>query len=168
MPACYFNNDSENVYGCEYKLIDGHIEVEVDDYDIMDEVEAVNGMKVYGSNTEFALRDIMIIDYHAKKNYQVKLFFQNYFLYKRSILEKAGYFTKLIIWRDFLAKAIVRIISFGFVFPFSIPVYNRISAFYMTCVYTQIWYSINVPHCNKTYFFHHITPHNADTDHYDV
>lgn len=72
MPACYFNNDSENVYGCEYKLIDGHIEVEVDDYDIMDEVEAVNGMKVYGSNTEFALRDIMIIDYHAKKNYQVK------------------------------------------------------------------------------------------------
>ena len=72
MPACYFNSDFESVYSCEYKLIDGHIEIEVDGYDIMDEVESINGMKVYGSNTEFAVRDIMIIDYHAKKNYQAK------------------------------------------------------------------------------------------------
>lgn len=72
MSACYFDNEFENVYNCEYKLIDGHIEIEVDDYDIMDEVEAVNGIKSFGSDTEFKRRDITIVDYATKKKYQAK------------------------------------------------------------------------------------------------
>lgn len=72
MPACYFDNETDKVYDCEYKLIDGHIEIEVDGYDIMDEVEAINGIKSFGSNTEFKRRDITIVDYVTKKNYQAK------------------------------------------------------------------------------------------------
>ena len=72
MPVCCFNNDFDNMHSCEYELKDGHIEIEVDGYDIMDEVEAVNGIKTLGGNTKFAKRDILIIDFNAKKNLQVK------------------------------------------------------------------------------------------------
>ena len=58
MPVCCFNNDFDNIHSCEYELKDGHIEIEVDGYDIMDEVEAVNGIKTLGGNTKFAKRDI--------------------------------------------------------------------------------------------------------------
>lgn len=71
MPACYFNSDSENVYSCEYKLVDGYIEIDVD-YEIMDEIKAVNGVKTYNGNTKFTDRDIVIVDYHNKTNYLAK------------------------------------------------------------------------------------------------
>lgn len=72
MPVCCFNMDFDKVYDCRYELKDGHIEIEVDDYDIMDEVEAVNGIKTLGGNTKFEKRDIFIVDFNAKKNLQVK------------------------------------------------------------------------------------------------
>lgn len=71
MSVCYFNSEYDKKYDCEYQINDGTIEVIVD-YDIMDEIEAVNGVKVYGIHTEFDIRDIFIIDYQAKKNFLVK------------------------------------------------------------------------------------------------
>lgn len=71
MPVCYFNSDFTKKYDCEYEIKDGTIEVIVD-YDVMDEVETVNGVKLFGGNTEFAERDIFIVDFRTKNNYLVK------------------------------------------------------------------------------------------------
>lgn len=71
MPICYFNTNYDDKLSCDYEIKDDGIEVSVG-YDIMDEIPFVNGMRVYGGNTEFEKRDILIIDYHSKRNILVK------------------------------------------------------------------------------------------------
>lgn len=71
MPVCYFNAEYNAKYNCDYEIKDGTMEIVVD-YDIMDEVETVNGVRTYGVNTRFDKRDILIIDSHSKKNYLAK------------------------------------------------------------------------------------------------
>lgn len=71
MAVCFFNRDYEKKYYCEYKLKDDFFEIIVD-YDITDEIETVNGGKLFCVDTEFNKRDILIIDYDNKKNYLLK------------------------------------------------------------------------------------------------
>jgi len=71
MPVCYFNADYKKCYRCEYEVKENGITVDVE-YDIDDEIEAVNGIKWYGEDTKFNKRDILIIDYKGKANYLLK------------------------------------------------------------------------------------------------
>ncbi len=72
MAVCFFNNDYENKYSCEYDIKQNGIEVIVD-YEIDDEIESdSNGVKSFGINTKFNERDILIIDYKNKINYLLK------------------------------------------------------------------------------------------------
>lgn len=71
MPVCYFNQDYENKYRCEYSITDDDFNVEVE-YDIHDEIPYIDGVKCFTINTEYDNRDILIIDYENKKNYLLK------------------------------------------------------------------------------------------------
>lgn len=71
MPVCFFNSNFTTKYNCEYEIKDGTIEIAVD-YDISDEIESINGMKIFGGNTKFEPRDIFVVDYQGKKNYLAK------------------------------------------------------------------------------------------------
>ena len=61
MAICYFDNKYEEKYDCQYEFKNDGIEVMVN-YDIMDEIPVINGMRTLGSNTKFDKRDILIID----------------------------------------------------------------------------------------------------------
>lgn len=71
MPVCYFNADYDKKYRCEYEVKKGSIEV-VADYEIEDEIAAVNGVRYFGSDMEFKERDILVVDYNSKKNFLLK------------------------------------------------------------------------------------------------
>jgi len=71
MAICYLNSDYNNKYSCNYEIHDSGIDVTVD-YDITDEIKAIDGVKAFGNNTEFANRDILIVDSNNKHNYLVK------------------------------------------------------------------------------------------------
>lgn len=71
MAVCFFNNDYDTKYRCEYEVKDKGIEVNVE-YDIIDEIESVNGVKTFGKDTTFEDRDILIYDYKSKKSYLLK------------------------------------------------------------------------------------------------
>lgn len=68
MPVCFFNSDFATKYSCEYEIKDGRIEINVD-YDISFEIEPIDGMRLYGDNTKYVSRDILVVDYQGKKNY---------------------------------------------------------------------------------------------------
>lgn len=71
MPVCYFENNHHKKYRCNCEIKERNIEIEVE-YDISNEVEAVNGVRFFGSNVEYRERDILIIDYENKKNILMK------------------------------------------------------------------------------------------------
>lgn len=71
MPVCYFNNEYDNKYKCDYVIEDNAIEVVIE-YDIQDEIESINGVKSIGIHTKYNNRDIVIIDYNSKKNFYLK------------------------------------------------------------------------------------------------
>ena len=71
MAVCYFNDKYDEKYDCQYEIKDDSIEV-VAKYDIMDEIPAIDGMRTFGSNTEFKKRDILIIDNQSRMNYLLK------------------------------------------------------------------------------------------------
>lgn len=71
MPVCYFDNNLHKKYKCNYEIKESIVEVETE-YNISDEIESVNGIKFFGSNTEYRKRDILIIDYENKKNILLK------------------------------------------------------------------------------------------------
>ena len=71
MSVCFFDDNLDNKYRCEYSLTKDGISVKVQ-YDIYDEIEPVNGVKAIGINTEFSDRDIIIIDRNEKNNYLLK------------------------------------------------------------------------------------------------
>lgn len=71
MSVCYFNNDYEKLYRCDYEIKEEGIYVKVE-YNVHNEIPAVNGFRTFGTNTEFENRDILIIDYNTKMNYLLK------------------------------------------------------------------------------------------------
>lgn len=71
MPVCYMNANYDKQYRCEYDVKKSLIEVDVE-YDIDDEIGAVDGVKTFGINTEFKERDILIVDHNKNKNYLLK------------------------------------------------------------------------------------------------
>ena len=62
MAVCYFDSNYDTKYKCTYEIKESVIEVEVE-YDVSDEIESIDGVKVFGSNTEYRKRDILIVDY---------------------------------------------------------------------------------------------------------
>ena len=71
MSVCYFDDKYDDKYDCQYEVKKDGIEVTVD-YDIDEEIPAINGARTFGSNTEFKKRDILIIDQKTKMNYLLK------------------------------------------------------------------------------------------------
>lgn len=71
MAVCYLFANYEVQYKCKYNITKDFIEVETD-YDIEEEIEAKNGLKLLGSHTQFKERDILIIDYQNKSNFLLK------------------------------------------------------------------------------------------------
>ncbi len=71
MAVCYFNRDYECKYKCSYEMKASIIDIEIE-YDISDEVPAVNGVKMYGPKTEYRKRDILIVDHQNNTNILVK------------------------------------------------------------------------------------------------
>lgn len=71
MAVYYFNDKYDEKYDCQYEVKKDGIEIVVN-YDIDDEIPAINGVRTFGINTEFKKRDILIIDYQTKMNYLLK------------------------------------------------------------------------------------------------
>lgn len=71
MAVCYFNDKYDEKYDCQYEVKQDGIEIVVN-YDIDEEIPAINGVRTFGSNNEFKERDILIIDYQTKMNYLLK------------------------------------------------------------------------------------------------
>lgn len=71
MAVCYFDDKYDEKYDCQYEVKKDGIEIIVN-YDINDEIPAINGVRTFGSNTEFKKRDILIIDYQTRMNYLLK------------------------------------------------------------------------------------------------
>lgn len=58
MSVCYLNANYKKQYNCEYNIINtGSIEVTID-YDIEDEIEAIDGLKILGNNTKYKERQL--------------------------------------------------------------------------------------------------------------
>ena len=60
MSICFFGADRQTKYRCTYELDEG-ITVSVE-YDVSDEVESVNGMKIWSTSTKIPSRDIIVAD----------------------------------------------------------------------------------------------------------
>ncbi len=71
MAVCFFDGKYNEKYDCQYEIKNDGIEVIVN-YDIMDEIPEINGIRTFGSYTEFKERDILIIDYFGRMNYLLK------------------------------------------------------------------------------------------------
>jgi hypothetical protein len=71
MAVCFFNKNYTEKYKCNYEIKDTIIKIEAE-YDITEEIEAINGVKFFGVNTEYKTRDILLIDHQNKKNILVK------------------------------------------------------------------------------------------------
>lgn len=72
MAVCFFDDNYDESYECDYTVKKYNIEVIVN-YEIDKEIEPDNnGVKSFGLNTKFKDRDILIIDYKNKKNVLLK------------------------------------------------------------------------------------------------
>lgn len=72
MAVCFFNNDYDKSFECEYSVKDNGIEVFVN-YDIDDEIKPnKHGAIIWGTDTKVNDRDILIIDYKNKENIMLK------------------------------------------------------------------------------------------------
>ena len=71
MSKCYFDNNLQIGYPCEYSIDENVIKVNVE-YDVSEEIEAVDGVKVWSSETKFEERDIMIVDENNKQSFLMK------------------------------------------------------------------------------------------------
>lgn len=86
MATCYFNNNLDKRYRCEYEITDEKISVDVEGYDI----EAENPSGISTSNTYYADRDILIIDSAQKKSYLLKRAWYCGFSGRSEILDPAS------------------------------------------------------------------------------
>lgn len=71
MAVCYFNGNYTTRYNCDYEIIENEFTVNVK-YTIEDEIEPINGVQYFGSNTAFADRDILVVDRENKEKYLLK------------------------------------------------------------------------------------------------
>lgn len=71
MAVCCFDAKYDKRYRCTYEIKEHIIEVEVE-YDISEEIESIDGIKCWSANTEYKRRDILIVDYHNKRNILIK------------------------------------------------------------------------------------------------
>lgn len=72
MPVCFFDDNYQEKYTCNYEFQDRGIEIDVD-YDVSEEVKPdKNGVKIIDGNTKYKNRDILIIDHHSRRNILVK------------------------------------------------------------------------------------------------
>lgn len=100
MAVCYFNDKYDEKYDCQYEVKKDGIEIVVN-YDIDDEIPAINGARTFGINTEFKKRDILIIDYQTKMNYLLK---NAYYCGHSEVLEtpdggyKTRFFSRFYFW----------------------------------------------------------------------
>lgn len=98
MPICYFNNDYTKEYQCTYSEFKDSIEVNIE-YDIEEnEIEEINGARIISTTTEYANRDILILDNINKINILVKNAFHaghsnNYSIFGNSSTTKFTSFT---------------------------------------------------------------------------
>lgn len=98
MPICYFNNDYTKEYQCTYSEFKNSIEVNIE-YDIEEnEIEEINGARIISTTTEYANRDILILDNINKINILVKNAFHaghsnNYSIFGNSSTTKFTSFT---------------------------------------------------------------------------
>lgn len=98
MPICYFNNDYTKEYQCTYSEFKDSIEVNIE-YDIEEnEIEEINGARIISTTTEYANRDILILDNIDKINILVKNAFHaghsnNYSIFGNSSTTKFTSFT---------------------------------------------------------------------------
>ena len=58
-------------YPCTYEIREDLLEIKAE-YEIEEEIEAVNGVKIWTSSMEFRKRDILLVDVQNKKNYLLK------------------------------------------------------------------------------------------------
>lgn len=61
MAYCYFDKNFNKRFNCTYEIKEDYIALEVE-YDITDEIEAKNGVKVVSSNHLYKKRDILVVD----------------------------------------------------------------------------------------------------------
>lgn len=71
MAVCYFDDDYKKRFNCEYEQNEKGIEVIVD-YEINDEISSSNGVILFGKDTDFDERDILIVDHMNKRNLLLK------------------------------------------------------------------------------------------------
>lgn len=100
MAVCYFDEKYDKKYDCQYEVKDDGIEVIVN-YDIMDEIPAINGVRTYGSDTKFKNRDILIIDNQTRMNYLLK---EAYFWGHSAVLGTPDYGYKTKFFASFYFK----------------------------------------------------------------
>ena len=58
-------------YLCTYEMREDLLEIKAE-YEIDEEIEAVNGFKIRTSNMEFRKRDLLLVDFQNKKKYLLK------------------------------------------------------------------------------------------------
>lgn len=71
MAICYFNKEISNRYQCQYEIDKQFITVSIR-YDIGEEIETENGVRVYGPSNKIEDRDILIVDHEGKQNILMK------------------------------------------------------------------------------------------------
>ena len=71
MAVCYMDGNYEISYLCTYEMREDLLEIKAE-YEIDEEIEAVNGFKIRTSNMEFRKRDLLLVDFQNKKNYLLK------------------------------------------------------------------------------------------------
>lgn len=71
MSICFFDGKYDTQYRCTYEIKESIIEVEVE-YDIDEEIESIDGVKIFGANTEYRKRDVIIVDQQKKMNFLLK------------------------------------------------------------------------------------------------
>ena len=71
MAVCYMDGNYKISYPCTYEIREDLLEIKAE-YEIEEEIEAVNGVKIWTSSMEFRKRDILLVDVQNKKNYLLK------------------------------------------------------------------------------------------------
>ena len=71
MAVCYMDGNYEISYLCTYEMREDLLEIKAE-YEIDEEIEAVNGFKIRTSNMEFRKRDLLLVDFQNKKKYLLK------------------------------------------------------------------------------------------------
>ena len=99
MAICYFNGE-KTPYLCDYRLNKEFIDIDVE-YDITSEIKADNGVIIFSSNTNYEIRDILIVDKDAKISILAKDCFYNgnYQVFNNEYSKSVTSFKSQVIFR---------------------------------------------------------------------